>query len=393
MACLTNFLVIGLSWMSMPVLFLEISAKMGWAIPAILFSWGLIPLAVVFLSLPAGILGDKLGIRWVAGLGIIAAGLTGVFRGMADSLTSFQIAMFLFGCSFPFPYILMPKAVGLWFPVQELGKANGILQAAYGAGAALALMLSGTVISPRIGGWQNVMYLWGVLSIVVGVLWLFTIKDKPVAAALPGNPSASVLVMLGRLLKNPMILMLCLIYFLFLGGWIGASGAYPALAVKARGLSMPAANNVVAVALWLYVVGAFLIPTLSDRIGQRRPVYCIGILIAGLAMFLTFQFPPPQVWIWASVWGLAAGVIPIVFVLPFEMKDVGPALGGTATALILIAGFIGGFTFPALTAYIAAKTDPTASMRWVGILCGLIGYALSGLLIWGIRETGHRARG
>jgi MFS family permease len=210
----------------------------------------LIPLAVVFLGLPAGILGDRLGIRWVAGLGIVAAGLTGVFRGMAGSLTSFQIAMFLFGCSFPFPYILLPKAVGLWFPAQELGKANGILQAAYGAGPALALMLSGTVISPRIGGWQNVMHLWEVLSIVVGVLWLFTIQDETAPAGLPSTPSASAWTMLGRLLKNPMILMLCLVCFLFLGGWIGASGAYPTLAVRARGMSMPVANNVVALSKW-----------------------------------------------------------------------------------------------------------------------------------------------
>jgi MFS family permease len=392
MASFANFVVIGLSWMSMPVLFREINTKMGWTIPAILFSWGLIPLAVVFFSLPAGIMGDKFGIRWVAGLGIIASGLTGAYRGMADSIASFDLAMFLYGCSFIFPYILMPKAVALWFPTQELGKANGILQAAYAVGAALALMLSGSVISLQVGGWQKVMFLWGALSIVIGILWLFTIKDKPVAAA-PGDSAVSVWAMLGRLIKNPMVLMLGLIYFLFLGGWIGASGAYPALAVEARGVSMPVANNVVAVALWLYVLGAFIIPTISDRVGLRRPVYCIGILIAGLGMFLTFQYPPPQVWIWAGVWGLAAGSIPIVFVLPFEMRDVGPALGGTAIAMILMAGFIGGFVFPALTAYITARMNPAISMRWIGILCGFIGYALTGVLIWGIRETGHRTRG
>jgi nitrate/nitrite transporter NarK len=390
MACIANFLVIGLSWMSMPVLFLEISNKMGWAIPAILFSWGLIPLAVVFVSLPVGILGDRFGIRWVAGLGIIATGLTGIGRGMADSLTSFQIAMFLFGCTFPFPYILLPKTVGVWFPARELGKANGILQSAYAAGAALALMLSGTVISPRVGGWQNVMYLWGALSVAVGIAWVFTVRDKP-AEASPG-PSPDIRLILGTLLRNRMILTLCLVYFLFLGGWIGATGALPALAATARGMSPAAANNIVAVALCFYVLGAFLVPTLSDRIGLRRPVYCIGLLAAGLGMCLTFQFPPPQIWLWAGVWGIAAGAIPIVFALPFEMKEVGPALGGTATALILVAGFIGGFVFPAITAFITARMNAGASMVWIGIVCGLVGYAASGLAILGARETGRRAQ-
>jgi len=393
MVSAANFFVIGMSWMSMPVLFAEMMTKQGWPIAAVLFSWGLIPLAVVFLNLPAGIMGDKFGIRWVAGFGMIAAGLTGAARGMADSVTMFQVTMFLYGASFPFAFILMPKALGMYFPLQELGKANGIAQGAYGAGAALALMLSGTVISPALGGWQNVCYLWGVVSIGLGVLWLATVKDKPAGApaATATGPPVSLLDILGGLLKNPMILMLCVIYFLFLGGWVGGSGAYPALAMKAHGLSAQAANNVVAVALWLYVVGAFTIPVLSDRIGLRRPVYCAGLLIAGTGFYLTFMFGAPQVWIWACVWGLFAGTIPIIFVIPFEMKEVGPALGGTAMALIFVAGNLGGFLFPAITAYLAKSMDPGAAIMWIGALCGLIGYALTGILIWGVRETGHRA--
>lgn len=392
MVSAANFFVIGLSWMSIPVMFGEIMAKTGWAISALLFSWGLIPLAVVFLNLPAGIMGDKFGIKWIAGLGMIAAGIMGAARGMSDSVTMFQVTMFLYGCSFPFAFILMPKALGMYFPLQELGKANGIAQGAYGAGAALALMLSGTVISPALGGWQNVMYLWGVVSILIGILWIMTVKDKPAeAAAAAGGPAVNIWGILGGLLKNPMILMLCLIYFLFLGGWVGASGAYPALGVKARGLSPQAANNVVAIALWLYVAGAFTIPILSDRLGLRRVVYSIGLLISGIGMFLTFMFPAPQVWIWAVVWGITAGSIPIIFVIPFEMKEVGPALGGTAMALIFVAGNLGGFIFPALTAYLAGSMEPAAAMVWIGVLCGLLGYALTGILIWTVRETGHKA--
>ncbi len=393
MVAAANFFVIGMSWMSMPVMFAEIMTKEGWPIAAILFSWGLIPLANVFLILPAGIMGDKFGIRWIAGLGMIAAGITGAARGMSDSVGLFQVMMFLYGASFPFAFILMPKALGMYFPLQELGKANGIAQGAYGAGAALALMLSGTVISPALGGWQNVCYLWGVVSIIIGVLWIMTVKGKPVAVAAPaGGPPVSVVGILLGLLKNPMILMLCVIYFLFLGGWVGGSGAYPALAQQARGLSPQAANNVVAVALWLYVVGAFTIPGISDRLGLRRPVYSLGLLIGGTGFFLTFLFGAPQVWIWASLWGLFAGSIPIIFAMPFEMKEVGVALGGTAMALIFVVGNLGGFVFPALTAYIAKSMDPSNALIWIGVLCGLIGYALTGILIWLVRETGHKAQ-
>ena len=385
-----NFFVVGLSWMVMPVLFGEIMAKSGWTLPAILLAWGLIPLAGVFLNLPAGIMGDKYGIRWVPAIGMICAGIFGALRGASDSIFMFQACMFLYGASFPFAFILIPKALATYFPMQELGKANGIATACYGTGGGLALLFGGTWLSPHLGGWQNLMYITGSLSVIVGVIWAMVIKPAPAAAAAPGAPAVSIVGILLGLIKNPMILVLCVIYFLFMGGWIGASGIYPLLAPQTRGMTPQAAGAVIAIALWLYVAGALIIPTFSDKIGRRRIVYCFGLLLSGLGMFLTFMSPPPSVWIWMALWGFFSGTIPLCFVIPFELKEVGPALGGTAMALIAISGSCGAFVFPVVTGYIAKAMDPASTMLWIGVLCGLIGYASTGLLIWGVRETGWK---
>ena len=387
-----DFCVVGLSWMVMPVLFGEIMGKTGWTLQAIMLAWGLIPLAMVFITLPAGILGDKYGIRWIPGLGMVAAGITGAMRGMFDSVTMFQIAMLLYGCSFPFAFILMPKALATYFPPEELGKANGIAMGCYGAGGGLALLLGGSWISPHLGGWQNVVYLFGAVTVIVGIIWLSVIKPEtaPAPAGAPGAPAVSILGLLIGLLKNPSILVLCLIYFLFNGGWIGMAGIFPVLAPKVRGMTPQAAGSVIAFALWLYVVGNMIIPRYSDKIGKRRIVYCIGLLLSGLGMFLTCMFPPPSIWIWMGLWGLTSGTITIVFVIPFEMKEVGPAMGGMAMAVIMIAGSLGAFSFPVITGYMVKAMDPSSALIGIGVLCGLIGYSLTGLLIWGVKETGWK---
>jgi nitrate/nitrite transporter NarK len=242
-----------------------------------------------------------------------------------------------------------------------------------------------------LGGFSRVLLLLEIGSILVGVLWLATVRDLLKPAPEPGASRVSILGVLRNLLSQPAILLLCLIYALFNGGWMGSSGAYPMLAQKARNMSALATNNVVSVACWLYTLGAFLIPGASDRVGYRRPFYSFFILIAGIGMFLTFLLPPPAVWLWAIVWGFAAGAVPILFAMPFEMEEVGPAYGGTAIGLIFTGGSIGGFIFPLIVAKISQSFSPLQAMTWIGVLCGLFAYVSTGLLIWTIRETGPKS--
>jgi len=391
MVASTTFFTMGLSWMCMPVLFREISEKTGWAMPDMIASWGMIPLAVMLFNLPAGLVGDRFGFRWVGGTGIVLCGVLGSLRGLAGTYPQFLITMFLYGTCFPFAFVLMPKAIASHFGSAQLAMANGVNLGAYGAGAALALTFSGTWLSPRLGGWQHVVYLWGGVSVLLGVLWLWTIRDHPDSSREAGV-RRGVLASLGPLVKNRQVLILCLIHFSIQGGWLGASGSYPMLGVTARGLPPAAAGNVVSLSLLLYVVTCFILPGVSDRIGLRRPVYCIGMLLSGAGMFLTFVFPPPWIWAWVVVWGVFAGVVPIVVTIPMETPGIGPKSAGTAMGLIYAFGNLGGFAYPMIITSLTRDLSPAAATVRTGMLCGLAGYALTGLLVWGLQETGSRSR-
>ena len=70
---LAQLFVIGAAWVVMPVLFGSIMSTTGMSLKELLVVWGMIPLAVALFAIPGGLLGDRYGIRWSVGLGIVLA--------------------------------------------------------------------------------------------------------------------------------------------------------------------------------------------------------------------------------------------------------------------------------------------------------------------------------
>jgi MFS family permease len=149
----------------------------------------------------------------------------------------------------------------------------------------------------------------------------------------------------------------------------------------------PAATGaVISGLLWAAVVGTFLLPTLSDRIGLRKVFYFPGTLITGLAIVLMAYTLGASLWMAAFFGGFMGGAAAIAFVVPLEMEGVGPALAGSAIGVAITAGYLGGFISP-LIGMSLVNAEPTAGfVFWGGC------YVLSALLFLLIKETGPRVR-
>jgi len=74
--------------------------------------------------------------------------------------------------------VLLARIDRLHENLKEVGMANGIALAGYGAGGALAVLLPPLLLDP-LGGWRTLTSILGILTIVVGLLWLFTIRESP----------------------------------------------------------------------------------------------------------------------------------------------------------------------------------------------------------------------
>jgi nitrate/nitrite transporter NarK len=173
-------------------------------------------------------------------------------------------------------------------------------------------------------------------------------------------------------------------YLLFLGGYLGIYGYLPTYLVQEQGLRPEQAGPTVSLLLWGFVVGALVLPLWSDRRGVRRTVFAPAMMLAGALAFCAAFPTGPSLAAVMIAWGFAAGVVPLLFVVPFETPGVGPALGGAAVGLALTAGFLGGFISPLIGMQLV-EIHPLLGFAFWGSC-----YAAAGLLFLRLRETGPK---
>lgn len=345
--------------------------------------WAAISFGTLVSALIGGILGDRYGVRRVVAIGVCLMGGTLLGRATAAGFVSLYVWMFLFGIALALTFPNVPKALGMWFPPQEFGMANGATQAGYGAGAALAAILTPLVID-AVGGWRPLTTILGVATIVIGVVWFLTVRDRTVEASGAGDREAlGALAAVKQVLRVRDVWILATCYLLFLGGYIGIIGYAPTYFADVQGMTPAAAGFVISLFLWAYVAGAVILPSASDRVGLRRAFYFPGMFIAGACMTAAAYVLGAPLLAVAVVWGFFAGVAPLAFAVPLEMAGVGPRLAGSAVGIAITAGFLGGVLAPILGMWLVDMTPSLGFWFWGGC------YMLSAVLFLVLKETGH----
>ena len=155
---LTYAIVAGAERMCMPVLFPEISEKIGLNLVSIGTIWGLDPLAGVFIGLPAGLLADRFGIKRTLIVVCLLAGVFSALRGFSYNFMTLAATTFIFGIMSAAAPSIVPKTTAVWFAPKYLGITNALLNVAWGIGAMFATMTSAVFLSPWLNGWENVMF-------------------------------------------------------------------------------------------------------------------------------------------------------------------------------------------------------------------------------------------
>jgi ACS family glucarate transporter-like MFS transporter len=151
------------------------NAHLGWVFSAFLIGYAA-------FQIPGGVLARRLGPRRVIALGVIWSGvftaLTGLVpSGMRGALLVLVLIRFSLAAGEAIIYPAANQFVERWFPIDERGKANGIIFGGVGLGSGLTPLLVTAIILHY--GWRASFWFSSLVVLLAGTIWYLAARDTP----------------------------------------------------------------------------------------------------------------------------------------------------------------------------------------------------------------------
>lgn len=307
----------------------------------------------IIMCVPASHIIDKYGLKIGIGIGAILMGIFSIVKGIySDNYTAILIAQI--GLSVAQPFILNATTkIGVnWFPIDERAAQAGISSLFQYLGIIFAMVVTPLLVKcSSINGHKvyNLNYMlmfYAIVSVISTLLILLFLKEKPPIPPAKESTEKRLNTLDGIkfMLKQRDVIILLFIFFLGLGMFNAISTCID----KIGGLIALDADNigmVGGVMLIGGVIGACILPILSDKYRKRKIFLVVALMLAipGL-LGLTFAKTYTGMLIASFVFGFfLMSVAPIGFQYSAELSF--PASEATSQGLIILAGQISGILF------------------------------------------------
>jgi cyanate permease len=299
----------------------------------------------LFVSFPASWVIDTYGIRIAVGIGAALTGIFGLMRGLAAAdYTLVLISQIGIAIGQPFILNAITKVAARWFPIHERATASGLGTLAIYIGIFTGLILTPCLtIRTGIGG---MLLIYGIVSVIAAAVFFAAAREHPPTPPCRPDQEERSLVLEGfrQILRKKDFIFLMLIFFVGLGVFNGVTTWIENI-VRPRGFSITQAGIIGGLMIAGGIIGAVIIPILSDRYRRRTPF--IGLALAGAVIGLagiTYAASYGLILVSAFILGLfllSAG--PVGFQYGAEVTY--PAPEGASNGLLILMGQISGILF------------------------------------------------
>ena len=335
----------------------------------------------ILVVLPAAWAIDTWGFKAAVGLGAVLTAVFALLRGLfASNYTVVFLSQVGIAVGQPLVIGAITKIAARWFPVRERATASGVGTLALYLGP-LAAMLLTPYLYLRIG-MSRMLLLYGVVSAVAAVVFLLVAREHPPT---PAGRDERVLMFDGlkSMLRRRDFLFLLIMFFVGLGMFNSISTWVEDI-VRPRGFSISQAGVLGGLMLVGGIVGAVIIPLVSDKSRRRKPFIFMAFagLVPGL-IGMTYATSYGLLLLSGFVFGfflLSAG--PIGFQYAAEITH--PAPEGTSNSLLLLMGQISGIVF--IMGMDAMKDRATGAMTTSLLVLAALAVAGAVLAIF-VRES------
>ncbi|KUO49234.1 MAG: MFS transporter [Desulfitibacter sp. BRH_c19] len=299
-------------------------------------------LPAVFFSIVAGALADRFGVKRVVAVSFVFSIIGTYYRYLATDFWSFFLLMFLSGFSVALLNANVSKLVGAWFPRKQIGTAMGIYFSALGFGMG-ATLITASFFSTVKSAYTTA----GLIMIVVFILWMIFIKNKPDGA--PELPSQPVLKYIRIAAKSKSIWLAGLALMCFMGANMAFLGFLPNALTQARGIEPGQAGIMAAMVTLGTILGNIIGPYMADRIGRMKPFLSPVAFLGAILMFASWMTQGISMWAILLLLGICLGIsTPLLMAFPMLLPEIGPIYAGSAGGLLATLQLIGAFFIPSI---------------------------------------------
>lgn len=336
------------------------------------------------LSIPISWIVDTMGYRKSVSIGAVIMAVFALLRGVfAANYTMVVIATLGLAVSQPFMMNSISTVAAKWFPIKERATASGLVVVASFLGIAI-----GQVLSPLLFikyGIATMLLIYGVVAAATALVFIIFTREAPPTPPCPPGQETRALMLDGlkRMLKMKDVWILMTLFLVGMGVFNGISTWIESI-VRPRGFTISQAGNLGGALLIGGIVGAIIIPVLSDRLRKRKIFLLVGMALS---------IPGLVGAIFAGSYWLMIGSMFILGFFLMSLAPVGyqyaaeityPAPEGTSNGLINLAGQASVVFIYGMEALKSKDGSFTPSLL---ILVGLMAVCI--ILILGLKEIGR----
>jgi len=359
----------------------------------------------ILVSFPASWVIDTFGIRIGVGIGAVLTGVFGLMRGLVTpSYSLVLIAQIGIGIGQPFILNALTTVAARWFPAKDRATMTGLGSLAMYLGIILGMVITPFVVGNT--GIDGMLFAYGIVAAIAAAAFLILARERPPTPPCPPEMEERSLVLEGlkQTLRKKDFILTMIIFFVGLGAFNSVS-TWIEEVLSPRGFSMEEAGIAGGVMVLAGVIGAVIMPMLSDRYRKRVPFIILALVgtipgLVGVAFAQSYGLLLASAFVmgffllsaFAQSYGL---LLASAFVMGFFLLSAGPigfqygaeiahpAPEGTSNGLLLLVGQISGIIFILGMDSFRSPADGSMTPSLIAIIVLLV---LSLLIALGLKE-------
>lgn len=314
--------------------------------------------------------------KWLARI-IISWGIIAALMGFIENSTHFYIARFLLGAAEAgfFPGVIV--YLSHWFRYQDRAKAVAMFMAAIPISNIFGAPISGLILGINwfgMAGWRWVFILEGIPAVILGIVTIFYLTDKPkdakwlaederawISAELETEKEikkSRQVFSIWEAFRHRNVLLLAAGYFCAVTSAYGFNFWLPTIIKNLSGYTNFQVSIIAALPYCAGLLAMLIVGWSSDRTGERRWHTALSLMAVSTGLFLSALFTE-NVWLAVAFFCVAgAGLysyLPGFWAIPAVFLTESAA--AASIGLINSIGNLGGFVGPYVVGYLNSKTN------------------------------------